>query len=64
MTDTCDPSALVRHAVQSGDWRLVELLAGWLGLRWTGPAPDGARRTYETLVIRLGLRDPGEYHQP
>jgi hypothetical protein len=64
MTDSCDPSALVRHAVQAGDWRLVELLAGWLAQRSTRPADDGMRRTYDTLVIRLGLSEPGVYHHP
>ena len=31
MPDAHDPAALVRHAVQAGDWRLVELIARMLG---------------------------------
>ena len=30
MSDAHDPAALVRHAVQAGDWRLVELIARML----------------------------------
>jgi hypothetical protein len=58
MTDVRNPRALVRHAVQAGDWRLVELLARLLGGRPTGPFA-GARRAYATLVERLGLGDVG-----
>jgi hypothetical protein len=62
MTDSCDPLALVRHAARAGDWRLVELLVEWLAQRSTRPAEDSTRRAYDTLVIRLGLNDPGDYH--
>ena len=33
MSDAHDPAALVRHAVQTGDWRLVELIARMLAGR-------------------------------
>jgi hypothetical protein len=61
MTDSRDPWALLHHAVRAGDWRLVELLAGWLR-RSQPPEEDGTRRAYDTLVIRLGLGEPGDYH--
>ena len=61
MSDAHDPAALVRHAVQAGDWRLVELIARML----TGALPGrrmSARRAYETLVVILGLApDLGDY---
>ena len=49
-----DDLAVMRHAVRSRDWRLVELLArllarepaGWLGV---------AHSAYSTLAARLGL---------
>jgi len=54
MSDAHDPAALVRHAVQAGDWRLVELIARLLaGHSSTGSS--GARRAYGTLVVKLGL---------
>ena len=61
MPDAYDPTALVRHAVAAGDWRLVELIARMLaGVSTTKRA--GARRAYETLVVMLGLAsDSGDY---
>ena len=49
-----DDLGVMRHAVRSRDWRLVELLArllarepaGWLGV---------AHSAYSTLAARLGL---------
>lgn len=55
MTDLRDPMALVRHAVQVGDWRLLDLLAPILAGR------GAAHRAYGTLVLRLGLRDVADY---
>ena len=60
MSDVRDPAALVRHAVQVGDWRLVELLARVLGGPSTGPLL-AAGRAYSTLVLLLGLSEPGGY---
>jgi hypothetical protein len=60
MSDVRDPKALIRHAVQVGDWPLVELLARLLAGRSTGGAP-AARRAYRTLVSALGLSGPGDY---
>jgi len=61
MSDAHDPAALVRHAVQAGDWRLVELIARMLGGASTG-MPGSARRAYEALVVKLGLAsDSGDY---
>lgn len=61
MTDAHDPQALVRHAVQAGDWRLVELVVRLLA----GASTQGhgsARRAYETLAVKLGLAsDSGNY---
>ena len=61
MPDAYDPTALVRHAVAAGDWRLVELMARRLsGAPIIGRV--GARRAYETLVVVLGLAcDSGDY---
>jgi hypothetical protein len=63
MPDAYDPTALVRHAVAAGDWRLVELMAR----RLTSASPGrrvSARRAYETLVVILGLAsDSGDYHR-
>jgi hypothetical protein len=61
MPDAHDPAALVRHAVQAGDWRLVELIARLLGGQ-PNASSLGARRAYSTLVVRLGLSgSPAEY---
>ena len=60
MSDVRDPADLVRHAAQVGDWRLVELLAHVLGGRPAGPLP-AAGRAYSTLVLLLGLSEPGGY---
>jgi hypothetical protein len=52
MPDVRDPSALMRHAVQAGDWRLVELIARILN----GRASRGgrcARSAYSTLCLSL-----------
>ena len=38
MPDAHDPAALVRHAAQAGDWRLVELIARMLEWPLTGAA--------------------------
>ena len=54
MSDAHDPTALVRHAVQAGDWRLVELISRMLGGQPTTPSLS-ARRAYGTLVVKLGL---------
>ena len=54
MPDAHDPAALVRHAVQAGDWRLVELIARILSGQPSAPN-RGARRAYGTLVEKLGL---------
>jgi hypothetical protein len=45
----------VHHAVQAGDWRLVELLARVIAGSKAQPSP-AARRAYATLVMKLGLR--------
>ena len=61
MPDAYDPTALVRHAVAAGDWRLVELIARMLAGVST-PRAAGARRAYETLVLLLGLAsESGDY---
>ena len=54
MPDAHDPAALVRHAVQAGDWRLVELIARMLGGQPSARS-SAARRAYGTLVVKLGL---------
>jgi hypothetical protein len=54
MSDARDPTALVRHAIQAGDWRLVELIARMLNGQ-PSPPSQGARRAYGTLVVKLGL---------
>jgi len=58
MTDARDPRALVRHAAEAGDWRLVELVARVLAGRSVGSL-GAARRAYRTLAVRLGLRESG-----
>jgi hypothetical protein len=60
MPDAHDPAALMRHAIQAGDWRLVELIARTLSGQGLTP---GARRAYCTLVAVLGLADPANYHR-
>ncbi len=62
MTDVRDPIALVRHAAQAGDWRLVELIARLLSGSANSSMPS-ARRTYGSLVLRLGLAEPAAYHR-
>ncbi len=54
MPDAHDPAALVLHAVQAGDWRLVELIARILSGQPSTPNLS-AHRAYGTLVVRLGL---------
>jgi hypothetical protein len=61
MTDPRDPIALVRHAVQVGDWRLVELLARALDGRLSSRTNIGGQQAYGTLVVRLGLAGPRNY---
>lgn len=58
MPDLRNPTALISHAVQVGDWRLVELLARLLS--GSGHL-SAAQRAYGTLVLRLGLSDPGNH---
>ncbi len=58
MTNARDPMALLRHAVQADDWRLVEAVARLLTGR---PAyVTVAGRAYSSLVLLLGLV-PGSY---
>jgi len=58
MTNARDPMALLRHAAQAGDWRLVEAVARLLAGR---PAYiTAARRAHGSLVFLLGLV-PGGY---
>lgn len=54
MSDAHDPAALVRHAAQAGDWRLVYLITRMLSGRSTFPS-TAARRAYATLVLKLRL---------
>ncbi len=61
MSDAHDPAALVRHAVQAGDWRLVEVIARRLGGQPSARSL-AARRAYGTLVVKLGLTGgPAKY---
>lgn len=60
MSDTRDPAAVLRHAAQIGDWRLAELLSRVLAGGFGGQSTV-AQRAYHTLVVRLGLSDPGNY---
>jgi hypothetical protein len=63
MSDAHDPAALVRHAAQSGDWRLVYLITRVLSGRSAAP-PTPARRAYTALVLKLGLAsDLCGYHR-
>ncbi len=54
MTDARDPMALLRHAAQVGDWRLLEAVARLLSGRRFQAAMAGDR-AYGSLVILLGL---------
>ena len=54
MPDAHDPAALLHHAIQAGDWRLVELIARILGGQPSTPSL-GVRRAYGTLVAKLCL---------
>lgn len=60
MSDTRDPAAVLRHAIQVGDWRLAQLLDRLLAGGFTRHTAV-AQRAYHTLVERLGLDDPGDY---
>jgi hypothetical protein len=63
MSDAHDLTALVRHAAQAGDWRLVDLIVRLLSGRSSAP-PTVARRTYATLAVTLGLAgDLCDYHR-
>jgi hypothetical protein len=63
MSDAYDPTALLRHAAQAGDWRLVDLITRMLSGRSTAP-PTVARRAYATLVLKLSLAsDLCDYHR-
>jgi hypothetical protein len=56
-----EPTALVRHAIQAGDWRLAELVAQMISGE-PSPPPTTARRAYQTLIVKLGLAGgPGNY---
>jgi hypothetical protein len=62
MPDAHDLAALMRHAEQAGDWRLVELISHLLSGR-ASPPSEAAHRAYATLVGKLGLAgDAGDYH--
>jgi hypothetical protein len=56
MTDTRDPAALLRHAIQAGDWPLVALIARALNQQRGEPSQTG-RRAYRSLCLRLGLTE-------
>jgi hypothetical protein len=63
MRDAHDPAALVRHAAEAGDWRLVELVARMLSGH-ADAARTTAQRAYATLVLKLGLAgETGVYHR-
>lgn len=53
MTDARDPVALLRHAAQVGDLRLLEAIARVLGSHQRPCLV--ADRAYESLVVLLGL---------
>lgn len=64
MPDAHDPAALVRHAAQAGDWRLVALITRILDGRANALPASTGHRAYATLVLKLGLaRGSGEYHR-
>jgi len=56
MPESHDPRAIVRHAADARDWRLVELLGRILNQGARGQQ-RAARRAYATLAIKLGLAD-------
>jgi hypothetical protein len=60
MPDAHDPTALLRHAAQAGDRRLVDLITRALD-RGPPACPAAGHRAYAKLVLRLGLADRGEY---
>jgi hypothetical protein len=63
MEDAHDPAALVRHAAQAGDWRLVYLVTRLLSGHSPAHSPV-ARRAHATLVLKLGLAgEPCNYHR-
>jgi hypothetical protein len=63
MPDAHDPTALLRHAAQAGDWRLVYLMTRVLSGRSATRATT-ARRACATLVLKLGLAgDLCNYHR-
>ncbi len=55
MSDAHDPAALVRHAVQAGDWRLVELIARMLAGQSSARSLGARGAPTRTLVVKLGL---------
>jgi hypothetical protein len=60
MSDLRDPVALIHHALQVGDWKLVELVARVLqGDHSEGR--DAGKHAYRTLVARLGLAAVSDY---
>jgi hypothetical protein len=58
MPEFHDPRAVVRHAADARDWRLVELLGRILNQRARGQQ-RAAHRAYMTLAVKLGLVDDG-----
>lgn len=54
MTNPRDPMALLRHAAQAGDWRLLEAVAVLLSGRSTRAGAAG-NRAYGSLTVLLGL---------
>lgn len=62
MPDARDPSALVRHAIQAADWRLLDLITRMLTGHAAVPTTP-AGRAYSTLVSRLGLIDAGNHRR-
>lgn len=63
MPDAHDPAALVRHAAQAGDWRLVALIARILNGRSNAMPSSAGHRAYAALILKLGLAgDVRDYH--
>ncbi len=60
MPDVHDPTALIRHAAQNGDRRLVELVQARSTARPPTPLP-GADRACRELVQILGLAGTAGY---